>query len=157
MCPPGALSGNELLLEDALDPGEPPHRLAVVDGVLRLGVGEIEPLLQEVDAQHLLEPQVTARPVLYRTTRLPARRPRRRSVTTLLARHAQQATEPMTRRRHIDVTVRRAARAYVWVRSRAPAGVTAAACASPPPARTTPPGPPREIRPAAPTSAATPS
>ncbi len=41
MCPPGALSGNELLLEDALDPGEPPHRLAVVDGVLRLWVGEV--------------------------------------------------------------------------------------------------------------------
>src|SRR5262245_39195413 len=41
MCPPGALSGNELLLEDALDPGEPPHRLAVVDGVPRLRVGEV--------------------------------------------------------------------------------------------------------------------
>ena len=40
-----------------LDAGEPPHRLAVVDRVLGLRVGEIEPLLQEVDPQHLLEPQ----------------------------------------------------------------------------------------------------
>src|SRR5690606_9536260 len=34
-----------------------PHGLAVVDGVLGLGIGEVEPLLQEVDAEHLLESQ----------------------------------------------------------------------------------------------------
>jgi hypothetical protein len=40
-----------------LNPGKPPHGLTVVNCVLGLRIGEIEPLLQEVDAQHLLEPQ----------------------------------------------------------------------------------------------------
>src|SRR5690606_30567210 len=40
-----------------LDAHEAPHGLAVVDGVLGLGIGEVEPLLQEVDAEHLLEAQ----------------------------------------------------------------------------------------------------
>src|SRR5689334_8059819 len=36
---------------------ETPHRLAVVDRIFGLRVRQIEPLLQEVDAQHLLQPQ----------------------------------------------------------------------------------------------------
>src|ERR1051326_7526702 len=36
---------------------EPPHRFAVVDGVLRLRVRHVEPQLQQVDPQHLLQSQ----------------------------------------------------------------------------------------------------
>ena len=49
------LVGHHIVPE--LDAGESSHRLAVVDRILRLRIGEIEPLLQEVDPQHLLEPQ----------------------------------------------------------------------------------------------------
>ena len=49
------LVGDHVLAQ--LDARKPPHRLAVVDGVFGLGIREIEPLLEEVDPQHLLEPQ----------------------------------------------------------------------------------------------------
>src|SRR5690606_36110326 len=51
----GRLVGHGVLAQ--LDAHEAPHGLAVVDGVLGLGIGEVEPLLQEVDAEHLLEAQ----------------------------------------------------------------------------------------------------
>ena len=38
-----------------VQPREPPHRFAVIDRILGLRVGEVEPLLQEVDPQHLLD------------------------------------------------------------------------------------------------------
>src|ERR1700688_2405974 len=40
-----------------LDPDKATHRLTVVDRVFRLRVRQVEPLLQEIDAQHLLQPQ----------------------------------------------------------------------------------------------------
>src|SRR6201993_483643 len=40
-----------------LHPREAPHRLTVVDRVLGLRVRKVKPLLQEIDAQHLLQPQ----------------------------------------------------------------------------------------------------
>jgi hypothetical protein len=49
------LVGHHVLAQ--LDARKPPHRLAVVDRVFGLGIREIEPLLEEVDPQHLLEPQ----------------------------------------------------------------------------------------------------
>jgi hypothetical protein len=47
------LVGDHVLAQ--LHPGEAPHRLAVVDRILRLRVREVEPLLEEADPQHPLE------------------------------------------------------------------------------------------------------
>jgi hypothetical protein len=47
-----------------LDASETTHRLAVVDRVLRLGVRQVEPMLEEIDSQHPLE--IVRRPALAR-------------------------------------------------------------------------------------------
>lgn len=55
------LGGHEI--HPQLHPTEAPHRLAFVNRIIRRRIGEIELLLQEVDAKHLLEPQgLTATP-----------------------------------------------------------------------------------------------
>ena len=46
---------NDVVAE--LDAGKPTPRLDVVDRAFRLGVREVEPLLEKVDAQHLLQSQ----------------------------------------------------------------------------------------------------
>jgi len=49
------LVGYPVLAE--FNPDEAPHGLAVVDRVFGSGIREIEPMLEEVDAEHLLESQ----------------------------------------------------------------------------------------------------
>jgi len=51
----GALIRHRVVTQ--LHPCKPPHRLAVVDRVFGLRIREIEPLLREIDAQHLLRSQ----------------------------------------------------------------------------------------------------
>ncbi len=54
-------------------PREPAHRLAVVNRILGLRVRKVEPLLQEVDPQHLLQPQRLAPLSGFRIMRLDQR------------------------------------------------------------------------------------
>ena len=50
----GRLVGHRLTAE--IDADEAAHRMEVVERLLRTGIGQVESLLQEVDAQHPLQP-----------------------------------------------------------------------------------------------------
>ena len=54
------LVGN--IVSEQFDTGEAAHRLDIVEGVFRLGVRQIEPVLHEIDTQHLLH-RLRLRPV----------------------------------------------------------------------------------------------
>ena len=67
----GGLVRHQVLAQ--LHPRKPAHRLAVVDRVLGLRVRQVEPLLQEIDPQHLLQSQRLAAIARLRVVRLDQR------------------------------------------------------------------------------------
>jgi hypothetical protein len=64
----GALIRHRILAE--LHAHEATHGFAVVDRILGGRIGKIEPVLEKVDPQHLLEPQRRAAPAALRVVRL---------------------------------------------------------------------------------------